>query len=147
MPVRGLHRSFLTTWLSSKVTYTSHANDVERKLGLKCFIGSAELKILTKHRFLKHGSLHIKHLSYVRAMSGIVAYPRDIVDENEIRSIPGVGEKLKVVIAEFLENGSIAEATRLRNSSKFNAMCELNAVHGIGESLFTSYRLDRVTES
>jgi DNA polymerase lambda len=71
-------------------------------------------------------------LAYAKAIKGIKALNKPITSVEDIKGIPGIGEKIQAKIQEIIETGSLAAAARTKQELKLDIYDALLKVHGIG---------------
>ena len=65
-------------------------------------------------------------------MSFIKGMDKKITCEDDIKSLPHIGEKIREKIKEILVNGSLQKVKTLKDDATLKALEELSKVHGIG---------------
>lgn len=76
-----------------------------------------------------------KYNAYRKAAQSIKNYPHKITTVNEAKKIEGVGKKILEKIKQFIEDGKINKAEKIRVDDTANALKELTRVSGIGPSV------------
>ncbi|KAF8605482.1 Nucleotidyltransferase [Ceratobasidium sp. AG-I] len=96
-----------------------------------------ELAIIMKARFLEGET--IKELSYSRAIATLKAYPKLISNVDEVTELPGIGPKMRTLVQEYIDTGSIAAARKAADTERFRSLSELTQIHGIGPTKAREY--------
>lgn len=93
-----------------------------------------ELNVLLRDRELE--GLEKNALAYQRAIAVLKSYPKvitlDLLDE--VRQLPGLGEKTAFKIEEYLETGYIPESQTTRASERYQSLSLFSSIYGIGST-------------
>lgn len=71
-------------------------------------------------------------IAYSRAIKALKELPGPLTSVDQVKGIKGIGAKLTAKIAEILETGELASATRTRQELNLDIYDALLKVHGIG---------------
>lgn len=71
-------------------------------------------------------------LAYSRAIKALKEMPDPLTSADQVKGIKGIGAKITAKIAEILETGELASATRTRSELNLGTYDALLKVHGIG---------------
>lgn len=88
------------------------------------------LRVLEDERHIL-GS-EVSALSYAKACSAIIAFPRKVESVDQISRIPNIGPKMAAKIKEYLDNGTIVEVERIRESERYKCLKLFSSVFGVG---------------
>jgi DNA polymerase/3'-5' exonuclease PolX len=73
-----------------------------------------------------------KARAYAKVISELKAHPGAITTIEDVKGIPGIGEKIHTKIKEILESGELLAAKVVREERQFNILDELIGIHGVG---------------
>ncbi|KAJ3017688.1 hypothetical protein HKX48_003427 [Thoreauomyces humboldtii] len=73
-------------------------------------------------------------LSYRRAISALISYPCPITSWKEAKKMKGVGNKIALLIREYLKTGTIQVAAALRENTRFLVVGHFATIYGVGPS-------------
>lgn len=88
------------------------------------------LEKIARHRYLTGNDRSA--LSYRRAISALRAYPRKLASAEEARAIKSIGDKISMMVGEYLQRGMISEVERVERDVEAKGLGELTRVHGVG---------------
>lgn len=71
-------------------------------------------------------------IGYGKAISNIKAYAKPITDYKQMDEIPSVGEKIKLKVKEFLEQGKMSKLESLQADPKVAILSDLEKIWGVG---------------
>lgn len=71
-------------------------------------------------------------IAYSRAIKALKELPGPLTSVDQVKGIKGIGAKLTAKIAEILETGELASATRTRQELNLDIYDTLLKVHGVG---------------
>lgn len=73
-----------------------------------------------------------KARAYAKVISELKALQGPVQTVDNVKGIPGIGEKIHAKIVEILESGELLAAKVVREERQFNILDELLGIHGIG---------------
>ncbi|KAI8919423.1 hypothetical protein DFJ77DRAFT_508301 [Powellomyces hirtus] len=113
-------------------TYNNVAYEVVRKHPLDHYNKELveQLSLIEKQREIDGEARSA--LSYRRAISALISYPRKIRSWREAKKIKGVGDKIARMIREYLKTGTIQAAETVANSSRFLIISHFASIYGVG---------------
>ena len=88
------------------------------------------LETIERHRYLTGNERSA--LAYSRAISALRAYPRKVTRVDEAHAIKAIGDKISMMIGEYLRHGAICEVEKVEADADTNILGELTRVYGIG---------------
>jgi len=95
----------------------------------------SQLKLIEQARILTNDDDNTSAYSdraYSKAISAIAAYPYKLKTSEEIRRLPGVGEKVQLLWKEWNSNGHIAEVDRIENDKKLKVSNTFWNIYDVG---------------
>ncbi|KAJ3028893.1 hypothetical protein HK097_005872, partial [Rhizophlyctis rosea] len=90
------------------------------------------LKLIERKRELNSEDRNA--LSYRHAIAALISYPRPIQSWKEARKIKGIGDKIAMMIKQFLKTGTIKEAESIKKDEWFRVVDEFASVYAVGPS-------------
>lgn len=73
-----------------------------------------------------------RSIAYWKAVTFIKGLNKWIETEEDIKSLPHIGEKIREKIKEILVSGELQKVKTLKDDTKIKALETLSKVHGIG---------------
>jgi len=92
----------------------------------------ASLETLRLGELAAGGTGRFKSLAYKKAMDGIRKMEGPLTSAEQVKGLPGVGEKIYEKVVEILETGGLKAAERMKERTNVVGLSELLGVHGIG---------------
>ncbi|KAJ3032407.1 hypothetical protein HDV00_007561 [Rhizophlyctis rosea] len=88
------------------------------------------LKLIERKRELNSEDRNA--LAYRHAIAALISYPRPIQSWKEARKIKGVGDKIAMMIKQYLKTGTIREAENIKKDEWFRVVDEFASVYAVG---------------
>lgn len=102
----------------------------------------SQLKIIEHARHLKDDDENTSAYSarsYSKAISAIAAYPYHLRTAQEIRRLPGVGEKVQILFEEWKSYGYISEIQRIEQDDRLKVLNTFWGIYNVGPSIARSW--------
>lgn len=77
-------------------------------------------------------SSRFKALAYDKAIRAIRSISEPLINAEQIKEMPGIGEKIYMKIVEILNTGQLVAAEKAKQRTDIDAVKELLQIHGIG---------------
>lgn len=89
-----------------------------------------ELDVMRRAEIARRKPFQAK--AYATAIEQVRALTKPVLSYDDVKDMPGAGEKIRLKMKEIIETGGLKAATQAKEETSLDAMDALTAIHGVG---------------